>query len=134
MQRPASCCGRFWRYRKLLRASDPHARTAAARVLCYWRDRVPDALALLKTQADDENARVRLEAVRAASFFNSTEAVEVALTVLKHPTDYYLDYTLRETLRELRAWSRKARRRRDSFRPPVRTSACQVSLRMRPRT
>ncbi|HXU78746.1 MAG TPA: PVC-type heme-binding CxxCH protein, partial [Methylomirabilota bacterium] len=94
--------------RKLLRASDPHARTAAARVLCYWRDRVPDALALLKTQADDENARVRLEAVRAASFFNSTEAVEVALTVLKHPTDYYLDYTLRETLRELRAWSRKA--------------------------
>ena len=37
--------------------------------MCYWRDRVPDALELLKTLAADEAPRVRLEAVRAASFF-----------------------------------------------------------------
>src|SRR5262249_42440250 len=27
--------------KKLLEAADPHARAAATRVLCYWRDRVP---------------------------------------------------------------------------------------------
>src|SRR6185436_2525655 len=60
---------------------DPHARAAAGRVLCYWRDRVPDALSMFKTLAADENPRVRLEAVRAASFFNAPEALEVALTI-----------------------------------------------------
>ena len=84
---------------RMLRSPQPHARTAATRVLCYWRDRVPNALALLKVQADDENPRVRLEAVRAASFFSSMDAVNVALTAVRHPTDYYLDYVLRETMR-----------------------------------
>src|SRR5262249_50082993 len=55
--------------RKLLRSPDYHARAAATRVLCYWRDRVPDVLSLLRGQAQDEHPRVRLEAVRAASFF-----------------------------------------------------------------
>ena len=50
------------------------ARAAATRVLCYWRDRVPDALDLLKTLAADEHPRVRLEAVRAASFYTVPEA------------------------------------------------------------
>ncbi len=94
--------------RTLLRSSDPHARTAATRVLCYWRDRVPDALALLKVQAQDENPRVRLEAVRAASFFRVAEAADVALAALAKPTDYYLDYTLRETMRQLEKWWRPA--------------------------
>src|SRR5207248_4047813 len=58
--------------------------------------------------AQDENPRVRLEAVRAASFFRGTEAVDVALAALNHPTDYYLDYTLRESLRQLEPVWRKA--------------------------
>jgi glucose/arabinose dehydrogenase/azurin/type 1 glutamine amidotransferase/lysophospholipase L1-like esterase len=85
----------------MLQSPDPHARTAATRVLCYWRDRVPEALSLLKTQAEDQNPRVRLEAVRAASFFSTPAAVDVALTIVKHPTDYYLDYVLNETMRQL---------------------------------
>jgi glucose/arabinose dehydrogenase/azurin/type 1 glutamine amidotransferase len=93
---------------RMLRSPEPHARTAATRVLCYWRDRVPNALDLLKTQADDENPRTRLEAVRAASFFPSLDAANVALTALKHPTDYYLDYVLRETMRELQPFWHKA--------------------------
>ncbi len=87
--------------KRVLRSSDPHARAAATRVLCYWRDRVPEALALLKVQAADDSPRVRLEAVRAASFFNEPAAVDAALTALKFPTDYYLDYVLRETMRQL---------------------------------
>ena len=38
---------------RMLRSSDPWARAAATRVLCYWRDRVANPLALLKVQAND---------------------------------------------------------------------------------
>ncbi|MDB5171238.1 MAG: putative rane-bound dehydrogenase, partial [Phycisphaerales bacterium] len=94
--------------KRMLRSSDPHARAAATRVLCYWRDRIPEALPLLKKQAADESPRVRLEAVRAASFFNSAEAVDVALEVLNFPRDYYIDYTLKETMRQIEPFWRKA--------------------------
>jgi len=94
--------------KRMLRSPEPHARAAAGRVLCYWRDRVPDALGLFKTLANDENPRVRLEAVRGASFFRTPEAIDVALEALKHPLDYYLDYTLRETMRQLDPWRQKA--------------------------
>ena len=87
--------------RKMLRSPDARARAAATRVLCYWRDRVAGPLALLKVQANDENPRVRLEAVRACSFFATQEAVDVALETLNHPQDGYLKYTLDETMRTL---------------------------------
>ena len=64
--------------KQMLDSPDFRARAAATRVLCYWRDRVPDALELLKKLAADPHPRVRLEAVRAASFFTVPEAVEVA--------------------------------------------------------
>src|SRR6185295_678952 len=63
---------------------------------------------LLTKLAEDEAPRPRLEAVRAASFFNNAEAAEMALASLKHPTDYYLEYTLKETLRQLEKQWRKA--------------------------
>ena len=91
-----------------LRAPDHRARAAATRVLCYQRDRVPEALALLKVQAADEHARVRLEAVRALSFFEQWEAADAALASLKYPTDYYLTYVLKETMRQLTPWWKPA--------------------------
>jgi len=86
---------------RLLKSPEPRARAAAARVLCYWRDRVPEALEWFGTVAEDPSPRVRLEAVRAASFYRTPKAVDVALAIRKLPTDYYLDYTLGETLRQL---------------------------------
>ena len=86
---------------RMLNSEEPRARAAAARVLCYWRDRVPDALALFRKLAEDPEPRVRLEAVRAASFYRDPEAVDVALAIRKQPTDYYLNYTLGETMRQL---------------------------------
>jgi hypothetical protein len=77
-------------------------------VLCYWRDRVPNALELLKVAAEDEAPRVRLEAVRAASFFREWAAADVALTALKKPMDYYLDYCLTETMKQLKPWWQQA--------------------------
>ena len=51
---------------QMLKADDYHARAAAVRVLCYWRDRVSKPLDLLRTAATDDSPRVRLEAVRAS--------------------------------------------------------------------
>src|SRR5262249_35226351 len=74
----------------------------------YWRDRVPNALALLKKLAADSHPRVRLEAVRAASFFTVPEAVEVALITTGHPTDVYLDFVRSETMKALDPHVKKA--------------------------
>ena len=90
--------------KKMLRSPEPNARAAATRVLCYWRDRVTDPLALLKVQVADESPRVRLEAVRACSFFKSAQAAEVALMALEKETgkpDYYIKYCLDETMKAL---------------------------------
>ncbi|MEI2723851.1 MAG: PVC-type heme-binding CxxCH protein [Verrucomicrobiota bacterium] len=92
--------------KRMLRSPDHHARAAATRVLCYWRDRVNDPLALLEMQVKDEHPRVRLEAVRACSFFPSAKAAEVALGALDkeadpNKPDYYIKYCLDETMRQL---------------------------------
>jgi hypothetical protein len=86
---------------RMLRSSDPWARAAATRVLCYWRDRVADPLALLKEQVNDPHPAVRLEAVRAASFFTTPDAAAVALESLNHPQDRFLEYTLHQTMNTL---------------------------------
>lgn len=93
---------------RMLKSSEPRARAAAARVLCYWRDRVSDSLGRFYQLAQDPNPRVRLEAVRGASFYRDPKAVAVALEVLKQPMDYYLEYTLGETMRQLGPMSRDA--------------------------
>ena len=106
--------------KRVLSSPDFHARAAAMRVLCYWRDRVPDVLDLLRKLAADP-LRVRLEAVRAASFFKVPEAVEVALISADQPTDEYLDYVRTETMKALEPYVTKAiRERKDiSFSTPA---------------
>ena len=94
--------------KRVLASPEPQARAAATRVISYWRERVPNALALLRERAADDDSRVRLHAARAASFFPSLDSVEVALAATKKPIDYYLDYTIGETLRQLRPFWRKS--------------------------
>ncbi len=88
----------------LLHAKDARARAAAVRVLCYWRDRVQEPLAKLQQAVNDEHPRVRLEAVRALSFFHGKQAEQardIAYESLAHEQDYYLEYCLKETLATL---------------------------------
>lgn len=87
--------------KQVLTSPEPKARAQGIRVLGYWRDRVPEALTYVKKAAVDESPRVRLEAVRVASFFRDWKAADAALASLAHPSDYYLDYCLRETMRQL---------------------------------
>lgn len=93
---------------RVLKSPEFRARAAATRVLCYWRDRVPEALGRLKTLAADPYPRVRLEAVRAASFFKEPEALEVALISAEQPTDVYLDFVRGETMKALEPVWKKA--------------------------
>ena len=85
--------------KELLTCSEPRARAAATRVLCYWRDSVRDAALLLKDRLKDDSPRVRLEAVRAASYFAAADIQESVLEVLDKPMDPDLEYTLDETMR-----------------------------------
>lgn len=94
--------------KRVIESPEPRARAQGIRVLGYWRDRVPNALEIVRRAADDDSARVRLEAVRVASFFRETAAADVALTALKHPMDYYLDYCFKETMRQLKPWWQNA--------------------------
>jgi putative heme-binding domain-containing protein len=87
--------------RRLLRSPDFRARAAATRVLCYWRDQVKEPLELLRVQINDEQPRVRLEAIRALSFFHTEGALAVAVELLGRPTDAYLNYVFTETLNTL---------------------------------
>ncbi len=96
--------------KQVLASPEPLARAAAVKVLCYQRDRVPDALALLKKAAEDTDPRVRLHAVRAASFFSEKDvpgAFDVAYASLKQEGDYYLDYVYKETMRQLQTLTKE---------------------------
>ena len=88
--------------RELLNAERHEVRAAAVRVLSFWGDQVEAPLTLLSERIADSHPRVRLEAVRACSFFpDSDEVVEVALEVVNQETDAWINYTLDETLRGL---------------------------------
>ena len=84
---------------EILKSPDPRARAAAIRVLYHWRG---DA-ALLAGAVADPHPRVRREAVTALGQFTSPEALVIALEVLNHPMDKYLDFALWRTCRLLEA-------------------------------
>jgi putative heme-binding domain-containing protein len=87
--------------KRMLSSPDFRARASATRVLCYWRDRVPEALELLKKLAADPEPRVRLQAVRAASFLTVPEAIEVPLIAAEQTPDVYIDFVRGETMKAL---------------------------------
>lgn len=85
----------------LLNAKRHETRAAATRVLSFWGDRLENPLELVHARINDPHPRVRLEAVRACSAFGDEVAIEVALDVLNHETDSWLEYTLNETMQTL---------------------------------
>jgi glucose/arabinose dehydrogenase/mono/diheme cytochrome c family protein len=87
----------------LLKSPEYNARAQAVRVVCYQRDRIPDAIGLVEAAIKDAHPRVQLEAVRALSFFNGVDtarAINAALTV-KDSKDVYISYCFRETMKQL---------------------------------
>lgn len=86
---------------EILASTEPRARAAAVRVHSYWRDRVNKPLDTLAKLVKDPHPRVRVEAIRALSFFPTSKAAEIALESLELPQDQYLKYALDETMRTL---------------------------------
>jgi putative heme-binding domain-containing protein len=86
---------------RMLSSTEPNARACATRVLLQWRDRISDPLEKFKTMAGDEHGRVRMEAIRAASYFDVPEAMEVVFIAMDKPSDIYIDYVRTETLKML---------------------------------
>lgn len=83
---------------QVLSSEDHRARAAATRVLSYWRDRIDGATDLLIAAATDDSPRVRLEAVRAASFYaDADEGRRIVDAALTKPLDYYINYAITET-------------------------------------
>lgn len=62
--------------REMLASSDFHARAAAVRVLRYNMHKIADHAALLEKAANDEQGRVRLEAIVAASWMTNIPAAK----------------------------------------------------------
>jgi putative heme-binding domain-containing protein len=83
---------------RLLHGDDYRVRAAATRVLGAWSDRIACVDRLLARQASDPHARVRLEAVLAASRIPSASAVDAALRALDGPGDPLLDFALRKAV------------------------------------
>lgn len=82
----------------VLQSRDGRARAAATRVLSYWRQRVEGSTAMLVDLALDPEPRVRLEAVRAASFYaDANEGRAIVAAALTQPLDDYLNYVIAET-------------------------------------
>jgi len=92
--------------RSLLASDEPRVRAAAVRVLCYSTHKLTGELELLRAAVNDPHPRVRLEGLRALSFFDGQEAAEardIAYESLAYEQDQYLEYTLKETLATLDA-------------------------------
>ena len=88
--------------KRMLRSPDFHARAAATRVLCYWRDRVKDPLDFAArpdqrpTSAGPPGSDSGLELLPRAK-----KPSAVAVELLASPTDKYLNFTFNETLNTL---------------------------------
>jgi mono/diheme cytochrome c family protein len=76
--------------RQLLKAKDYHARAAAVEVLRFTGHQVLDQSALLMQAARDENSRVRLDAIVAASWIGSVKGLPIEAEAKKKPLDDWM--------------------------------------------
>jgi len=105
----------------VLNAEDARSRAAGLRVLSTLADRVPESLALVLRGAADPSLRVRLEAVRTATYLRMPAAIEAWAIADEMPSDRFMDYVKTEAARVLRPEYDAARR--SGWRPAFATDA-----------
>jgi len=88
--------------KRLLASKDARVRAYATRMVGMWSDRVPEAVAHLKTSAADADGRVRLEAIVASTYVAKPEAVAIPGIASTHPRDKFIDYALTQSIRALK--------------------------------
>lgn len=93
---------------RLMSSDNFHARSAAVHTVANEMLRFDSALDVFRQAIKDEHPRVRLEAIRALSFVQTYEALEIVLQVVDQPLDYWLEYTLEHTLQALKKFGEEA--------------------------
>lgn len=78
--------------RQLLKAKDYHARAAAVEVVRYTGHQVPDQANLLMQAVRDENSRVRLTAIVAASWLPKEKGLPILAEAKKKPLDDWMTH------------------------------------------
>ncbi len=90
---------------QILQSDDFHARAAAVHVIGNEHEYLEDALQLLRQAVADPHPRVRLEAVRGLSLIGNVTATQAAISVINHPMDNWIEYTLKHAVMAMRpAW------------------------------
>lgn len=93
---------------RVLNAQDGHARSAGARMIRYWHDKMSDPVGMVAKAAADPFPRTRMEAVLSAGFIPRAEAFVAALHSLDQPGDPVLNQALPQTTQALEAYWRPA--------------------------
>jgi mono/diheme cytochrome c family protein/glucose/arabinose dehydrogenase len=89
--------------KRLLASKDARVRAYATRMAGMWSDRMPEeAIAHLKERAADPDARVRLEAIVAATYVAKPEAVEITAIACTKPRDKFIDYAITQSINALK--------------------------------
>ncbi|GAB3988528.1 GDSL-type esterase/lipase family protein [Spirosoma daeguense] len=76
--------------RQVLKAKDYHARAAAVQVVRYTGHQVADQADLLMQSARDDNSRVRLDAIVAASWIGKEKGLPILAEAAKKPMDDWM--------------------------------------------
>ncbi len=75
---------------QLLQAKDYRVRAAAVEVVRFNEKQLPDQATLLMNAAKDENSRVRLEAIVAASWLPKEKGLPIEMEAAKKPLDSWM--------------------------------------------
>jgi mono/diheme cytochrome c family protein/glucose/arabinose dehydrogenase len=95
---------------QVLQSKDFHARAAAVRVLRYNGHRIKNQPELLMKAAQDENGRVRLEAIVAASWLDKEIGLPIVIEAGKKPLDEWMIETHATALAHLNGVSLKEKK------------------------
>lgn len=90
---------------ELLESKESHIRTAATRVLLYWKTHLPNPEETLLKLLKDNSPSVQLQAAISLSHFCTETATKGLLNIVPANgvvADYYIDYALKEAFRFLR--------------------------------
>ena len=84
--------------KQVLSAEKHQARAAAASVVRFAHDKIPNATELLTLAARDPHPRVRLEAIVAGSWLANIEGVGVVFEAMKQPLDQWMGPVTKQIL------------------------------------
>ncbi|GAA4431842.1 GDSL-type esterase/lipase family protein [Ravibacter arvi] len=109
--------------RELLNARDYKVRAAAVRAVRYNTHQVADYAALLKKAAADENGRVRLEAIVAASWLPKAAGMTVLNEAKKHPLDNWMVNAYETSVAHLNGQSVKEKKQEEHIKTNLKGDA-----------